>query len=120
MPDTKTKPEIEETTEEGGEDRRSRRRERLRETNPEKVKRIDEERLTQARDMAQELRHKRGCPAEGNLPGPSDDGDPRVEHFPAKRPESQDLPERERGERLLIVRCIECGESEVAADESEE
>jgi hypothetical protein len=95
-----------------GERRRARRRERASET----ASRVNAERLEQAREIAGEMRHKRQCPEEGALPG---DEDTRVEFFPSNKPRSLDLPEEERGKRLIVVRCIECGESEVDDDKSE-
>lgn len=89
-----------------------RRRKRLRERASDKADRISGERLEQAREMASELRHKRDCPEEGAMPG---DGDRRVEHFPATKPPT----DKTLAEPMLVVRCIECGESEVAPDESE-
>lgn len=93
---------------ESGQRRRARRRERA----GDKQKRVTEERLAQAREMAAELRHKRDCPEEGAMP---DDGERRVEFFPSTRPAT----EREPQQGMLVIRCVECGESEVAIDESE-
>jgi hypothetical protein len=88
------------------------RRERLRERASSKEERIAEERLAQGRRMAEVMRHLRDCPEEGALPG---EGDRRVEHFPATKPAT----DRAEAQPMLVVRCIECGESEVAPDESE-
>lgn len=88
------------------------RRPRLNETPEEREKRVTGMRLAQAREVAGGLRHKRGCPDEGMLPG---DGDSRVEHYPAKQPATANTPE----EALLVIRCSRCGEAEVVPDESE-
>lgn len=124
MSETQTKPVQDELAEEAGEDGAS---EETRESGPgrrhqrqeragEKVARVAEEQLTQAKLLAADLRHKKRCPEEGILP---DDEGSRVEYFPATKPRSLDLPEEERGKRLIVVRCIECGETEVHDDESE-
>lgn len=88
------------------------RRARTREREADRVKRVSEERLRQACEMAEELRHKKGCPEEGAKPG---EADRRVEHYTATKPRTPDEPAHE----MLIVRCVECGEEEVARDESE-
>lgn len=100
--------ELAEEVGESGPKRRQRRRERA----GDKQQRVAGERLAQAREMAGELRHKRDCPEEGAMP---DDGERRVEFFPSTRPAT----EREPAQGMIVVRCIECGESEVAIDESE-
>lgn len=100
--------ELAEEVGESGSARRQRRRERA----SDKQKRVTEERLAQAREMAGDLRHKRDCPEEGAMP---DDGDRRVEFFPSTKPAT----EREPEQGMIVIRCIECGESEVAPDESE-
>lgn len=87
-------------------------RARGRERASDKVARIAAERLKQAQEMAVEFRHLRDCPEEGALPG---DGERRVEHFPATRPRTETDPPQ----FLLVIHCMECGESEVAPDESE-
>lgn len=88
------------------------RRKALKERVTEKAARIAGLRFEQAMEMAEDLRHKRGCPEEGRLPG---DEDGRVEHYSATRPRTNERP----AEELLVVRCMECGEEEVAPDESE-
>lgn len=88
------------------------RRSRLRETPEEKESRIMDQRLSQAKEVAAELRHKRGCPDEGKLPG---EGGSRVEHFASTRPATSNTPE----EPMLVIRCSRCGEAEVVPDESE-
>lgn len=59
-------------------------------------------------ELASLLRHKRGCPQEGY--GLSDEGS-RIESYTQSQPD---------GNVLLVVRCIECGEAEVANNESED
>lgn len=107
-PTKRGKDDLSEEVGESGPTRRQRRRERA----SDKQRRITEERLAQAREMAEELHHKRDCPEEGAMP---DDGERRVEFFPSTRPAT----EREPQQGMLVIRCIECGESEVAIDESE-
>jgi hypothetical protein len=88
------------------------RRKALRERVAEKASRIAAAQFDQACEMAIELRHKRGCPEEDALPG---EADRRVEFHSATKPRTNDEPQRP----MLVVRCIECGEEEVAPDESE-
>lgn len=118
MSQTRNKSKSEPPEEIGGEEQeRGGRRERLRESRTQKADRRTGEQLEQARDVAAEMRHQRDCPVDGSLPG---DPGSRVEHFSANRPNTPDLPESKRGEPLIVVRCIECGEAEVVSDESEE
>jgi hypothetical protein len=92
-------------------------RERKHERATERDQRIGEERLSQAREIAEEMRHKRGCPEEGALPG---DEHVRVEFFVAQKPKAtESLPPEEWGKKLIVVRCIECGEAESDYDGSE-
>jgi hypothetical protein len=88
------------------------RRHRLRERAADKAARLARVRFDQACELAEDMRHKRDCPEEGALPG---DPDRRVEFFTATRPRTKDAPAKE----MLVVRCIECGEEEVAEDETE-
>lgn len=101
------------TDEERSSDTGTGRRQRRRERASDKTDRVAAERFEQARDMAVEFRHLRDCPEEGAAPG---DEDRRVEHFPATKPRTETEP----SERMLVIHCMECGESEVAPDESEE
>lgn len=118
--DTAVRDEMAETTADGGDadetprgETGTSRRRRSRERVADKEARIAAERRQQAEDAFEDFRHLRDCPEEGRKPG---DEDSRVEFYPATRPRTEDNPEK----RMLVLRCIECGEAEVLADESEE
>lgn len=103
----------EETSQEATADTGRSRRQRSRERVSERDARVADERRRQAEEAFEDFRHLRDCPEEGRKPG---DEDSRVEYYPATRPRDEDHPEK----RMLVLRCIECGEAEVLADESEE
>ena len=88
------------------------RRKQLAERESDKASRAADVRLQQARRIAGQMRHQRDCPEEGAMP---DDGERRVEFFTSTKPPT----EREPAQTMLVVRCIECAESEVEPDESE-
>lgn len=103
---------------EATDDATPRRASRQRERAADQGNRIAKEQLGQAQKMAAEMRHKRGCPESSGSPLPGEE-DSRIEFAAQKKPNSEDLPPEERGERVIEIRCLECGEAEIERDESE-